>query len=150
MPPKGSKKGTNQAPWWWELAVGELWAAEGKPIGRPEFHLQALEALDSAHGGAHQAKASSMTNWSTAGEFLLCCAQMVTLICDATDLLFNKILEVRNLTRFKARAAAIKGGLCLGDDCSILEHMSTHLQSIRDGKSMIVMKEVSAATLRSP
>jgi hypothetical protein len=74
MPPKGSKKGTNPAPWWWEPAVCELWADGGKDARREKFYDEAVDALDAAYGGAEMATAWSKSNWGSAGE---CCADSV-------------------------------------------------------------------------
>ena len=46
MPPKGVKKGTNAAPWWWEPAICELWAAGGKDKHRQKFYDVAVTELD--------------------------------------------------------------------------------------------------------
>eukprot|EP00657_Telonema_sp_P-1_P006758 TRINITY_DN26173_c0_g1_i2.p1 TRINITY_DN26173_c0_g1~~TRINITY_DN26173_c0_g1_i2.p1 ORF type:complete len:209 (+),score=56.31 TRINITY_DN26173_c0_g1_i2:178-804(+) len=123
MPPKGTKKGTNAAPWWWEEAVCELWAAEGKPKRRQKFHGEAIEALDAAHGGDERALVWQRTGWGSA------------------DALFNTILTARNATVAQARAAAIQGGLCLRDGESILQHMSAHLQHMRDGNPLVVCEQ---------
>lgn len=69
MPPKGSKKSTNQAPWWWGPAVCELWAAEGKDKRREKFYAEAVDALDAVHGGAVLAAVEQKTNWGSAGEY---------------------------------------------------------------------------------
>ena len=74
MPPKGSKKGTNPAPWWWEPAVCELWADGGKDARREKFYDEAVDALDAVYGGAEMVTACSKSNWGSAGE---CCADSV-------------------------------------------------------------------------
>jgi hypothetical protein len=68
MPPKDSKKGTNQPPWWWEPAVCELWATEGKSKQREKFYGEAVVALDSVYGGKQRAGTCSKTNWGSHGE----------------------------------------------------------------------------------
>jgi hypothetical protein len=68
MPPKGSKKSTNQATWWWDPGVCELWAAEGKDKRRKKFYVEAVEALDAVYGGAQLADTGSRSNWGCAGE----------------------------------------------------------------------------------
>jgi hypothetical protein len=74
MPPKGSKKGTNPAPWWWEPAICELWADGGKDARRRKFYEEAVAALDAVYGGPELATAWTKSNWGSAGE---CCADWV-------------------------------------------------------------------------
>ena len=141
MPPKGSKKSTNQAPWWWGPAVCELWAAEGKDKRREKFYAEAVEALDAVYGGTHLAGTGSRTNWGCAGE---CFAVLRGLISGATAHLFNVILTVRNWTVKQARDEAIQGGLCLNQEQTILEYMAKHLLHLRNQNRspLLVVEEV--------
>eukprot|EP00658_Telonema_sp_P-2_P070700 TRINITY_DN60117_c0_g1_i3.p1 TRINITY_DN60117_c0_g1~~TRINITY_DN60117_c0_g1_i3.p1 ORF type:complete len:122 (-),score=33.82 TRINITY_DN60117_c0_g1_i3:53-418(-) len=92
MPPKGSKKGSNPAPWWWEPAICELWADGGKDARRAKFYEEAVEALDAVYGGPELATAWTKSNWGSA------------------DRLFDNILKVRKWTVRQAREVAAKGG----------------------------------------
>ena len=69
MPPKSSTNCPNPAPWWWEPAVCELWAANDKENLRAKFYAEAVDALDAVHGGAVLAAVVQQTNWGSAGEY---------------------------------------------------------------------------------
>ena len=66
MPPKHSRKTTeNLAPWWWGPAVCELWAVSHKPNTRARFHKTAVYTLDEVYGkGCGYA---SKAGWQNAG-----------------------------------------------------------------------------------
>ena len=67
MPPKKGKKGSNAAPWWWELAVAEGWAIGMKDNRRDKVYAEAVAQLDAVYGGVSAAVVSKYTNWGSAG-----------------------------------------------------------------------------------
>lgn len=89
--------------------------------------------------------------WSASGPtgvVLVCShtAPIINLIWCLTDIMFDNILKPRNWSAVQARSAAMQGGLCLAEDCSILEHMTQHPEHLQDGSMMVVCQPVTVHT----
>ena len=132
MPPKKGKKGSNAAPWWWELAVAEGWAIGMKDNRRDKVYAEAVAQLDAVYGGVSAAVVSKYTNWGSAG----------ALTVGGADSLMNKILKVRKLTVKEARMLALQGGLCLSEHLTIMQTMTEHLAAVRGSEQRVVYPEV--------
>jgi len=86
---------------------------------RAAFYQDAVAALDETYGGPGAAGVVGTTSFGS------------------PDSLFNDVLTKLNWTRNHARDKARQGGICLGAEESVLEHMARQNDALCNGNCLV-------------